>query len=240
MQFPTPLVRAILHRRYKRFLSDHELADGTIITAHCANPGSMHGLTDPGAETWLSRADNPKRKLAYTWELIRVGRGLVGINAAFANRLAEEAIAASRIAPLAGYGACRREVRYDAGSRIDLLLEDPARPPCYVEVKNVHLRRQPGLAEFPDSVTARGTKHLAALANMVEREGARAVMLYVVQRDDCNRFALAADIDPTYAEAFAAAAARGVEVLCYACALTPQSVAIADPLPIAIRGTGSP
>ncbi len=230
MQFPLPLRRATLVRRYKRFLSDHRLDDGTAVTAHVANPGAMTGLVDEGLETWLSPAASPKRKLAWSWELVRAEGGLVGVNTGWPNRLAAEAIAAEAIPALAGYDGMRREVAYGAGSRVDLLLEAAARPPCYVEVKNVHLKRGP-VAAFPDSVTARGTKHLHELAAVAEG-GGRAVMLYIVQRADCARFALAADIDPAYAAAFAQARAGGVEALAYACRLSPDGIAVDRPLPI--------
>ena len=230
MEFPHPLRRATLIRRYKRFLSDHRLDDGTAVTAHVANPGAMTGLLEEGAETWLSPAMNPKRKLPYGWEMVRVGAGLVGVNASRPNRLAAEAIEAGAIPALAGYGSMRREVRYGERSRVDFLLEADDRPPCYVEVKNVHLRRGPHAA-FPDSVTARGTKHLRELAQAAEA-GARAVMLYIVQREDCARFTLAADIDPAYAAAFADARARGVEALCHACRLSTAGIAVDGPLPI--------
>ena len=234
MEFPCPLRRATLIRRYKRFLSDHRLDDGATVTAHVANPGAMTGLLDEGAETWLSPAANPKRKLAYSWELVRSGAGLVGVNTGRPNRLAEEAIAAGAIPALAGYDTMRREVAYGARSRVDLLLETAGRPPCYVEVKNVHLKRGTRAA-FPDSVTARGTRHLRELAAVAEG-GARAAMLYIVQREDCGRFTLAADIDPAYAAAFARARASGVEALAYACRLSPEGIAVDRPLPIENRG----
>ena len=230
MQFPHPLRRATLLRRYKRFLSDHRLDDGSSVTAHVANPGAMTGLIDEGLETWLSPAANPKRKLPYSWEMVRADGGLVGVNTAWPNRLAEEAIEAGAIPALSGYETIRREVTYGAGSRVDLLLEAQGRPPCYVEVKNVHLKRGPA-AEFPDSVTARGTKHLRELAAMAE-SGARAVMLYIVQREDCDSFTLAADIDPAYAAGFAEARASGVEALAYACRLSTAGIAVDRPLPI--------
>ncbi len=223
MRFQPPLAQGRLLRRYKRFLSDVELADGRVVTAHVANPGSMLGLVAEGARVWLSVSDNPARKLRHSWELVEADGTLVGVNAGRANALAREAVVAGRIRELAGYADCRAEVRYGANSRIDLLLRDPARPPCYVEIKNVHLMRRAGLAEFPDSVTKRGTKHLQELREVV-RAGDRAVMLYVVQRSDCTGFAVAADIDPAYAEALAAAQAEGVEAYAYACNVTPEAI----------------
>lgn len=236
MRFPRPLIRARLLRRYKRFLADVVLPDGSEATAHCANPGSMLGLQEPGSEVWLLPSADPKRKLAWSWELIRVGDNLVGINTAHPNRLAAEAIAASCIPELAGYERQRREVAYGQASRIDLLLERPGLPICYVEVKNVHLKRGDA-AEFPDSVTARGAKHLAELAAMAGA-GHRAVMLYVVQRADCRRFGIAADIDPAYARAFQGALAAGVGVLCYYCRVDPEGIEIEAPLEIA-AGAGT-
>ncbi len=225
MRFASPLTRGRLIQRYKRFFADVELDGGETVTVHCANPGSMLGVAVPGAEVWLSRASNPNRKLALTWELIRIGSSLVGINAMHANPVVAAAIAAGAIAELAGYARARREVRYGKNSRIDILLEDDARPPCFVEIKNVHLARRPPLAEFPDAVTARGAKHLAELVRVVG-DGARAVMVYLVQREDCDRFALAADIDPAYAAAFARGRANGVEVLVYGCRLTPEEIRV--------------
>jgi sugar fermentation stimulation protein A len=189
----------------------------------------MLGLTAPGSEVWLSPADNPERKLKYTWELIRDGNALVGINTNHPNRLAAEAVAAGAIPELAGYSDLKREVKYGRNSRIDLLLGGDGRPPCYAEVKNVHLKRGQGLAEFPDSVTTRGAKHLVELADMVAL-GHRAVMLYLVQRDDCEAFAIAADIDPGYALGLAAARRAGVETLCYACTVAPEGIEVARPL----------
>lgn len=241
MEFPDPLIPGRLTRRYKRFLSDIEITGGdgapAEITAHCPNPGAMTGLKEPGSDVWVSPARNPNRKLKYTWEIIRVGAHHVGINTAHPNALVDEAIEAGRIAELSGYGNRRREVRYGENSRIDILLEEPGRPDCYVEIKNVHLKRDAtdsvGAAEFPDSVTKRGAKHLREMANAVEA-GARAVMFYVVQRGDCDRFRLADDIDPDYAAAFANARHRGVEAICYACDVSPERIEITRPLPIDI------
>ncbi len=235
MQFPDPLLRGTLIQRYKRFLADVTLEDGSVVTAHCPNPGSMMGLSAPGSEVWLSPARNPDRKLRYTWELLRVDGRLVGINTAHPNKLVEEAVHNELIPEIGGYDDVRREVRYGKNSRIDLLLGGNGKPDCYVEIKNVHLKRDAtqdgGAAEFPDSVTKRGAKHLVEMSDMVAA-GHRAVMVYVVQREDCDHFTLADDIDPGYAEAFAAARSAGVEAICYACKIAVDGIHIAAPLPI--------
>ena len=235
MKFPTPLLRGTLVKRYKRFLADIVLEDGRDITAHCANPGSMMGVAPEGAPVWVSEHHGKGRKLPYSWELVKIGGTLVAINTSNPNKIAFEAVERGAIPELSGYGTIRREVKYGRSSRIDLLLEGGRRrKPCYVEIKNVHLLRKPGLAEFPDSVTARGAKHLAELADMV-KEGARAVMLYIVQRGDCRRFAPAADLDPTYAEALKSAVAQGVETLCYDCDITTSEVALRKALEVQVE-----
>ncbi|MSP52519.1 MAG: DNA/RNA nuclease SfsA [Alphaproteobacteria bacterium] len=225
MRFPVSLVRGLLVRRYKRFLADVILDSGDAITAHCANPGSMAGVAAPGSEVWLSKSPNPARKLAYTWELIRVGTNLVGINSMHPNAIVAEALTAGAISEITGYARLRREVKYGKNSRIDILLEDDERPPCYVEIKSVHLARRPPVAEFPDAKTVRGAKHLEELAQVV-KAGGRAVMVYVVQRTDCDRFALASDIDPNYAKAYASAREHGVEAVVYACRVTPDEIVV--------------
>ena len=234
MRFDPPLIPGRLILRYKRFLADVELADGSVVTAHCPNPGAMTGLKAPGSEVWLSRSDSKTRKLPYTLEVIRADGVWVGLNTNRPNALVEAAIRDGAIPELAGYATIRREVRYGANSRIDLLLEAEGRPPAYVEVKNVHLRRPDRhdgrTAEFPDSVTARGAKHLRELAEVAET-GGRAVMFYLVQRDDCDHLRVAEDIDPAYADALVHAMATGVEVLCYSCRVTPQALALGPPLP---------
>ncbi len=231
MRFPAPLIEGRLVRRYKRFLADVELAGGATVTVHCANPGAMTGLAESGMRVLLSRSESRTRKLPWSWELVEADGVLVGINTAHPNRLVAEAIKAGIIAELAGYEVLRREVRYGRNSRIDILLTGPGRPDAYVEVKNVHLSRQPGLAEFPDSVTARGAKHLAELSDMVAA-GHRAVMLYLAQRTDAERFALARDVDPAYGAAFDRARAAGVEMLAYDCRLTPEAITVAGPIPV--------
>ena len=236
MRFPSPLIPATLIRRYKRFLADVTLPTGEEITAHVANPGAMTGLDAPGARVWLSKSDNPKRKLLYSWELVEVdfggGAELVGVNTRHPNLLVSEALAAERVPDLAGYSSIRREVNYGRNSRIDFLLESKGEPPCYVEIKNVHLMRKVNLAEFPDSVTARGAKHLDELAAMVEA-GARALMLYVIQIGSAEQFALARDIDPAYGRAFDYARKVGVEALAWKCAISREGIAVAAPVSMA-------
>lgn len=230
MRFQTPLEPATLIRRYKRFLADIRLDDGREVTAHCANPGSMMGLADPGTRIWVEPNDDPKKKLKYGWRLVEHGGGhFTGVDTSVPNRALRAALEAGEVAELSGYEHVRAEVAYGTGSRIDFLLEGAGRPSAYVEVKSVTLQRQPGLAEFPDSVTARGAKHLAELAQMA-REGHRAVMFYLVQRTDARAFRLAADIDPAYAAAFDAARDAGVEVLIYDTRITPEAVMLGQPL----------
>jgi len=235
MRFSAPLIEGRLIERYKRFLADIMLADGERVTAHCANPGAMLGLKEPGSRVLLSRASNPKRKLGYNWELVEVEAGggpaqLVGINTSRPNLLVAEALRENRLAPFIGYERIRPEVRYGRNSRIDFLLEKDGAPPCYLEVKNCHLMRQPGFAEFPDCVAARSAKHLYELTDMVA-SGARAALVYVIQME-ADRFDVARDIDPAYDKAFRHALAAGVESYAFVCRLSPEEVAIDRPVEI--------
>ncbi|HEX2215485.1 MAG TPA: DNA/RNA nuclease SfsA [Xanthobacteraceae bacterium] len=235
MHFAFPLIPATLIRRYKRFLADVVLPSGAEITAHVANPGAMTGLAAPGSRVWLSKSGDPKRKLPYAWELVEVDFGagpeLVGVNTAHPNRLVHEALAAAGIPECAGYASLRREVKYGRNSRVDFVLECPQRGACYVEVKNVHLMRTPGLAEFPDCVTARGARHMDELAEAVAA-GARAVMLFLIQIGSARHFAPARDIDPAYAAALDRARERGVEALAYTCAITTEGITVDKRVPI--------
>jgi sugar fermentation stimulation protein A len=231
MKFASPLIEGCLISRYKRFFADIELADGSVITAHCANTGSMAGLNEPGSRVWISRADNSNRKLQYDWRIIEVGKSLIGVHTAWPNKIVKEALNNQKIPELAGYESLRREVKYGKNSRIDFLLESKNKPPCFVEVKSITLSRTKGLAEFPDSPSIRAVKHVTELTNMV-KVGARAVMLYVVQRDDCDRFSIAGDVDPKYQEAITLAQKVGVESLCYACTLSPEEITISHPITI--------
>jgi sugar fermentation stimulation protein A len=230
MLLPQPMQRGVLTARYKRFFADVALDAGGAVTAHCPNPGAMLGLSTPGLTVWVSRSEDPKRKLAHTLELVEVEGGLVGINTMAPNRLVAEALANDAIPELAGYDLVRREVRYGENSRVDFRLEAEGRPPCYLEVKNCHLLRGGRLAEFPDCVTARGLKHLGDLTREVHA-GNRAVMLFVIQRTDCDAFAAASDLDPAYGAGLIQAAREGVEVLCYGCDIDCESVRIASRLP---------
>ncbi len=230
MDYPTPLIPARLVRRYKRFLADCELADGTVVTAHCTNPGAMTGLDMPGLRIWLEPNDDPRKKLKYGWRLAELpGGGWAGVDTGAANKVVAEALAQGLIPELSGYAAIRAEVKYGTASRVDFLLTAPDRSPAYVEVKSVTLRRSGDRAEFPDSVTARGAKHLEELAT-IARGGGRAVMVYLVQRDDCLRVQLAGDIDPAYVAAFGTAIAAGVEAIAYGTRISRAGVAIGQRL----------
>jgi sugar fermentation stimulation protein A len=224
------MAHGVLVARYKRFFADVRLDDGREIVSHCPNPGAMLGLNTPGLGAWVSPAAGSKRKLAWTLELIEADGGLVGINTLHPNRLVAETLAAGEIPELRGYALHRREVRMGEASRVDFVLEGPDRSRCWLEVKNVHLRRAGRLAEFPDCVAARSARHLRELAARVA-EGERAVQLFVVQRTDCDQFAACADLDPTYAVGLDRAAEAGVEVLVYACDVAAREIRIARRLP---------
>ncbi|MEL7090837.1 MAG: DNA/RNA nuclease SfsA [Pseudomonadota bacterium] len=234
MRFQTELVPATLIRRYKRFLADCTLDDGREVVAHCANPGSMMGLADPGTRIWLEPNDDPKKKLKFGWRLVERPNGhFIGVDTSVPNRALRAAFEARAVPGFEDYGTVRPEQKYGENSRIDFLLQSDGLPDVYVEVKSVTLSRQTGLAEFPDSVTERGAKHLAELAN-VAQQGHRAVMLYLVQRTDCDRMTLAADIDPAYAAAFDVARAAGVETLALGTHISPNGVETASPLDVVI------
>jgi len=208
-----PLLFGTFIRRYKRFMVDVLLDGGQEITAHCPNPGAMLGVLDRGNRVALSKADNPLRKLPYTWQYVYADSCWIGVNTHLTNELVADALARNMIPELSGYDSIQREVKYGTNSRIDFLLTGQGRSPCYLEVKNVHLKRN-GIVQFPDCVTARGAKHMAELAG-IRKQGMRCVVLYCVQRPDCTDFSLADDIDPFYAESSTAAVAAGTEMLAY-------------------------
>lgn len=230
MEFATPLVPARLIRRYKRFLADVVLEGGREVTAHCANPGSMMGLAEPGMKLWLEPNDDPKKKLRYGWRLVDHENGhFTGVDTSVPNRALRAALMAHEVLGLPTYDLVRPEVNYGENSRIDFLLSGDGTD-TYIEVKSVTLRRQAGLAEFPDSVTARGAKHLTELARVAE-QGHRAIMFYLIQRTDCDAVTLAGDIDPAYRAAFDQAAEAGVTVLAQACKIDPKGIILGDPIP---------
>ena len=227
MQLPKPLYCGTLIKRYKRFLADIRLESGENITAHCPNPGRMTGLSNPGSRVWVSCSPNPNRKLPFTVELIEADGGLVGVNTHHPNKIVREAIEAHRIARLKGYNSLRTEVKYAERSRVDILLEDEKIGRCWVEVKNVHLRRDSrksnGTAEFPDSVTVRGSRHIEDLVDQI-KIGDKSVLIFLIQRMDCKDFKIARDIDPFYYETLLRGMENGLEVLCFDTNITLSSI----------------
>lgn len=230
MKFEKNLVKGKLIKRYKRFLADIRLEDGQVITAHCANSGSMMGLLDEGNDVYIWQSDNPKRKLKYSWELVQTNGTLVGINTMRPNYLVKEAIESGIITELQGYPSLKMEVKYGQKSRLDLLLENHHK--CYVEVKNVTLV-EGDIALFPDSVTSRGAKHLDELLHIV-REGNRAALVFVVQREDAVKFAPAIKIDPVFSNKLKAVVSEGVEALAYQAAISQTEIKIVKKLPVHI------
>ena len=229
VKYSQTLVTGALIKRYKRFLADICLDTGEEITAHVPNTGSMLSTKDPGSPVAVSHHDNPKRKLKWTLELVQSSGTWVGVNTSFSNRIVETAISKGQISELNSYDNIRREVKYGAGSRIDLLLESPKNK-CYVEVKNVTYRNGDG-AFFPDAVTARGAKHLRELMDMV-KEGHQAVMFFLVNRDDCDFISPAADIDPEYTRTLAAASKAGVQLMAYNVHHTLEGCHIGRKIPV--------
>ena len=223
MKFAPPLVEARLLKRYKRFLADMEI-DGRFVTVHCPNPGSMMGLAEPGSRCWLT----PKTgtKLPYCWELVETkssgATALVGIHTGRANAIVAEGLAAGAFSGLPN-ATIAREVKVGTASRLDFRLGDAEGRPCWVEVKSVTLSRRGGIAEFPDAKTDRGSRHLAELATLA-RAGHRAVLLFLVQRNDCREAVIAGDIDPTYAAALTQARAQGVEIRAFSCEISPLGI----------------
>ena len=222
------LIQGTLIKRYKRFMADVKLRNGHVVTAHCPNSGSMKACSEPGRPVYLSRHNKPSRRLKYTWELIDMGRSLVGVNTIVPNRLTKASIAAGYVKALSGYDTIRSEVKYGKNSRIDLLLEN-GKKRCFVEVKNCTLVSE-GLACFPDAVTSRGLKHLVELQEQV-RQGDRSVMFYLVQRMDAERFRPADHIDPVYGQELRKAVQNGVEILVYDVAIDLEEISLNRELP---------
>ncbi|MEM9287996.1 MAG: DNA/RNA nuclease SfsA [Pseudomonadota bacterium] len=236
MEFPEPLIKATLIKRYKRFLADVTLGNGEVVTAHVANSGRMTGVSTPGSPVWLLPNRSKTAKLKYRWELIEADDTLVGINTGRPNTLVEEAITNGTIEPLQGYESLRREVKYGVNSRIDILLEGPGT--CFVEVKNVHMR-EGDKATFPDAVTARGLKHLKEMTEMVNA-GHRAVMIYCIQRGDCTSFDSDDAVDPAYGAGLRQALKDGVEAYAYTCDVSLTGIRIKEPLPLRLTAQERP
>jgi sugar fermentation stimulation protein A len=230
LDFDPPLQPAVLIRRYKRFLADVQLSDGRLTTAHVPNSGAMLGADAPGSRVWLSRA-KPGRKLDWTLHFVETPTSWAGVDTSIPNRLVKAALASKALAPFAAYDAIRPEAAYGEASRVDFLLQSPGLSPLYLEIKNCHLSRSAGLAEFPDCTAARSARHMRDLAGMTA-QGAAAAVLFVVQRSDCTRFSPAADLDPAFAQAARAAAAAGVVFYAYACEMTPAKIRFSTPLPV--------
>ena len=239
MKYNQPLAPARLVRRYKRFMADVELPDGSQMTLHCPNTGSMKNCLHPGYRVWYSDSKNPKRKYPCTWEQAEIpltfdGKErltLAGLNTGRANQLVEELLIEGKVPQLADYQSIRREVRYgEENSRIDLLLQAQGLPDCYVEVKSVTLAMGDGLGLFPDAVTSRGTKHLRELTQVVSN-GDKAVLFFCVQHTGIDRVSVAKMIDPNYSKALEQAMAAGVEILAWGAQMSPQSIALERPLP---------
>lgn len=234
MRFESRLIAGTLLQRYKRFLADVRLDDGSVITAHTPNTGSMLGCAEPGSRVWLRDAASPTRKYRYAWELVENEAGvMIGINTGVVNRLLSEAIGSGLAAALQGYESLRQEVRYGSeSSRIDLLLQG-GRPDCYVEIKNVTAVDGDGTAFFPDAISARGSKHLRELMQVVA-QGQRGVLCFCVQRGDARAVRPADEIDPLYGRTLREALAAGVEAVAYRATVTPQAVTLDTALPVVV------
>lgn len=219
-----PLIQGTLIKRYKRFLADVKLEDGSVVTAHCPNSGSMSTCSESGRPVYISRSNNPKRKLAYTWELIDMGSSLVGTNTNIPNRLVKAASIAQDISELSGYERVESEVTINAHTRLDLMLSDPDKGRCYVEIKNCTLVTD-GHAKFPDAVTTRGLKHIEELRQL-KKNGHRCAMFYLIQRMDAQLFSPADHIDPAYGIELRKAFDEGVEILVYDTVITTSSISI--------------
>ncbi len=223
MNNPVEFISGRLIKRYKRFFADVKLDSGEVVTAHCPNTGSMMGLLTEGNIVYLSETDNEKRKLKYTLEIIKVQDACVGVNTHKANRIVEEGIVEKKISTLGKKYDFRREVKYGKNSRIDFLITNKKGEEIYLEVKNVTLSKRKGIAEFPDAVTERGSKHLLELIDVVKKKR-RAIMLFLVQRDDCKKFRIAEEIDTTYKKNIINAKQVGVEILCYSCSFVRNNI----------------
>jgi len=227
-----PLIPGTLVARYKRFLADVELSDGRMVTAHCPNSGRMTACCTPGMPVYLSVSKNPKRRLPYTWEIILMPQSPVGVNTLLPNRLVARGISDGIITGFSGYDTIKPEPRLEGGSRLDILLEGPGKPACYVEVKNCTLVEN-GRAMFPDAPTTRGARHLRLLADLAGK-GFRAVIFILVQREDAESFSPADSIDPQWGAEVRAAVASGVELLAWDVRISTERIRLNRPVPVVL------
>ena len=223
MNNPVKFISGRLIKRYKRFFADVKLDSGEVVTAHCPNTGSMMGLLTEGNIVYLSKTDNEKRKLKYTLEIIRDKGASVGVNTHRANRIVEKAIIEKKISTLGKKYDYRREVKYGKNSKIDFLITNKKDEEIFLEVKNVTLSKRKGISEFPDAITERGSKHLLELIDVVKKNK-RAIMLFLVQRNDCKKFRIAEEIDSIYKKNIMNAMKAGVEILCYDCSFVRNNI----------------
>lgn len=224
------LIYGTLIKRYHRFLADVKLTSGEVVTAHCPNSGTMKECSQPGRPVYLSVHDNPKRKLKYTWEMIKMPTSLVGVNTMVPNRLVKKSIEEGRVEQLTGYENIKPEIKVPGGSRLDLLLTKGKNEKCFVEIKNCTLVKD-GIAYFPDAVTARGRKHLVELQNLISK-GNRCAMFFLVQRMDAKAFTTADHIDPAYGKEFRKAKNRGVEVIVYDVVMDLNNIILGKKIPL--------
>ena len=221
MKFKERLLQGTLVKRYKRFFVDIKYKN-KIITGHCPNPGSMMGLLNKGNKVWFSRSDNPSRKLKYTLEIIEVGKKMIGINTLLTNKIVFEALSQEKIKNFVKFNNIKAEVKFSDKTRFDFLISNN-KEKCFLEVKNVTLSRKDKIAEFPDAITSRGTKHLKELI-IAKQRGFESYILYLIQREDCKSFRIAKDIDEDYKIAFVKALKTGVKILCYDCKLNSEEI----------------
>tara|TARA_B100001123_G_scaffold407104_1_gene499016 strand:- start:275 stop:970 length:696 start_codon:yes stop_codon:yes gene_type:complete len=221
MKFKERLLQGTLIKRYKRFFVDIKYHNKTII-AHCPNSGSMMGLLNSGNKVWFSKSDNPKRKLKYTLEIVVSNKNLIGVNTLLSNKIVLEALKKKKIKDLAKFNNIKAESRFSKKTRFDFLISND-KEKCFLEVKNVTLSRKKGIAEFPDAITSRGTKHLNELIN-AKKKDYKSYILYLIQREDCTSFKIAEDIDLAYKNTFNKALNNGVKMLCYDCKLNNEEI----------------
>jgi len=231
MDFTTPLTRAVLIKRYKRFLADVTLEDGLELTVHCPNSGSMRGCSTPGSPVYLSKSDNPKRKYPYTLEMVRENSTWIGVNTFLTNKLVVEAIKNGQIIELSHYDSLKTEVKTSVHSRLDVMLTSGQKK-TYIEIKNCSLVKD-NCAMFPDAVTSRGTKHLNELVNLIQN-GHEGYIFFLVQRMDATNFKPATHIDPLYTKTLTRACEQGVKMVVYQARVTPEKICVVRSLPFTL------